>query len=79
MSYIETPLKGCFEITPNLFKDARGSFFEAFNKAHFYAATGLSFEVAQENQSTSVKGTIRALHYQKGGLCSGQISSGISG
>ena len=51
MSYIETPLKGCFEITPNLFKDARGSFFEAFNKAHFYAATGLSFEVAQENQS----------------------------
>jgi dTDP-4-dehydrorhamnose 3,5-epimerase len=60
MAYIETPLKGCFEITPTLFKDARGSFFEAFNKAHFQAATGISFEVAQENQSTSVKGTYQS-------------------
>ena len=79
MAYIETPLKGCFEITPNLFKDARGSFFEAFNKAHFYAATGLSFEVAQENQSTSVKGTIRALHYQKGAYAQAKLVRVLAG
>lgn len=79
MAYIETPLKGCFEITPTLFKDARGSFFEAFNKVHFLAATGISFEVAQENQSTSVKGTIRALHYQKGDYAQAKLVRVLEG
>lgn len=62
----ETPLKGCFEITPNLHKDPRGSFFESFNKSQFLKATGISFEIVQENQSNSIEGTIRGLHYQKG-------------
>jgi dTDP-4-dehydrorhamnose 3,5-epimerase len=45
MQCIEIPLSGCYEITPSLYKDARGYFFEAFNKKAFKATTGLDFEV----------------------------------
>lgn len=79
MKCTETPILGCFEITPNLYKDARGYFFEAFNKKTFKAATGIDFEVIQENQSSSLKGTIRALHFQKGAAAQAKLVRVLSG
>lgn len=79
MQCIEIPLSGCYEITPSLYKDARGYFFEAFNKKAFKATTGLDFEVVQENQSKSLKGTIRALHFQKGAAAQAKLVRVLAG
>lgn len=45
-------------ITPRVFKDSRGYFLESFNNKH------LPFNFVQDNQSFSLKNTIRGLHYQ---------------
>ncbi len=45
-------------ITPKVFRDSRGYFLESFNNKH------LPFNFVQDNQSFSLKNTIRGLHYQ---------------
>lgn len=62
----ETHLKGCFVITPKVFSDDRGYFFESFNYKVFSEKTGLKPKFVQDNQSQSSKGTLRGLHYQTG-------------
>ncbi|MEB3322535.1 MAG: dTDP-4-dehydrorhamnose 3,5-epimerase [Synechococcaceae cyanobacterium] len=55
-------------LTPEVLGDARGSFFEAWNRRRFAEALGLEPEAApvfdQDNQSHSVRGVLRGLHYQ---------------
>ena len=79
MKCIETPLADCYEVIPKLHTDARGYFFEAFNKTAFLAVTGIDFQVVQENQSKSVKGTIRALHYQRGAAAQAKLVRVLAG
>ncbi len=62
----ETHLKGCFEITPKIFKDERGYFFESFNEKSFFEETNILVHFVQDNQSFSSKGVLRGLHYQAG-------------
>lgn len=64
MTVEETYLKRCFVLTPNVFKDERGCFFESFNKKTFEKETGISTHFIQDNQSKSNKGVLRGLHYQ---------------
>ena len=47
-----------------VYSDKRGCFFESFNLKQFEEATGLSPNFVQDNQSKSVKGVMRGLHYQ---------------
>jgi dTDP-4-dehydrorhamnose 3,5-epimerase len=63
MKIIKTDLPGCLLIEPRVFADARGSFFESWNKAA-YAEAGLDLHFVQGNVSTSVRGVLRGLHYQ---------------
>jgi dTDP-4-dehydrorhamnose 3,5-epimerase len=63
MKIIETDLPGCMVIEPAVFGDARGAFFESWNRQRF-ADAGLDFEVVQHNVSTSIRGVLRGLHYQ---------------
>lgn len=56
--------EGLYEIYPNVFGDKRGSLFESYNQNDFFSA-GLKMIFVQENQSISLKGTIRGLHFQK--------------
>ena len=65
MNFIETALEGVFIIEPRVFTDERGYFFESYSKAAFEAA-GLHYDFVQDNQSKSVYGTVRGLHFQKG-------------
>ena len=60
----ECPIKGLYIIEPTVHGDARGSFMEVFNERDLEEA-GLSFNFVQENQSTSEKGALRGLHFQK--------------
>lgn len=65
MNFIKTSLEGVFILEPQVFTDARGYFFEIYNKSVFEAA-GLHYDFVQDNQSKSVYGTIRGLHFQRG-------------
>jgi len=58
-----TDLPGVVVIEPRVFSDARGFFFESYH-AERYAQAGLPGVFVQDNHSSSVKGTIRGLHYQ---------------
>ena len=66
MKVEETKLKGCYIIEPRVFNDDRGYFFESYNKEKFDAAIGQKVEFVQDNESFSVKGVLRGLHFQKG-------------
>lgn len=50
-------------IEPRVFGDNRGFFFESYRKDVF-AAHGIAAEFVQDNNSSSVKNTVRGLHYQ---------------
>ncbi len=63
MKIIETGFKGLTLIKPTIHTDTRGYFFESFNLITFQNA-GISFTPVQDNESKSVKGVIRGLHYQ---------------
>jgi dTDP-4-dehydrorhamnose 3,5-epimerase len=55
-------------LTPRLFPDERGFFFESWNRRSFAVALGVDPEQApsfeQDNQSHSLRGVLRGLHYQ---------------
>ncbi len=63
MKVIQTRLPGCVVIEPRLFEDARGCFFESWNRDAF-AAHGLPTTFVQGNVSRSLRGVLRGLHYQ---------------
>jgi dTDP-4-dehydrorhamnose 3,5-epimerase len=63
MKIVETGFKGLVVLKPRIFTDSRGYFFEGFNLSEFQKA-GLDFTPVQDNESKSVKGVIRGLHYQ---------------
>ena len=67
MPYAVTPttLPGVLVLTPKVFGDARGFFYESFNQRDFDAATGLAgVQFVQDNHSRSARGVLRGLHYQ---------------
>ena len=57
-------IKGLYIIKPKVFKDERGYFVETYNQNDFLEA-GLDMAFVQDNQSMSVRGVLRGLHYQK--------------
>ena len=63
MAFIKTDFPGLFIIEPTVFKDSRGYFFESYNEKDFKAA-GIDIKFIQDNQSKSMYGVIRGLHYQ---------------
>jgi len=51
-------------LEPKVFGDARGFFFESYNRRAFAEATGLDVDFVQDNHSRSARGVLRGLHYQ---------------
>ena len=58
-----TSLPDVLMIEPRVFEDARGFFFESYNRRTF-AEAGIDAEFVQDNHSRSVRGVLRGLHYQ---------------
>jgi dTDP-4-dehydrorhamnose 3,5-epimerase len=56
-------IDGPLLITPQVFGDTRGFFFESWNRGAFEAAAGPT-EFVQDNHSCSCRGVLRGLHYQ---------------
>lgn len=64
LKFTETNVPGIVIIEPTVFGDARGYFMETWRKDEF-AAAGMTAEFVQENQSSSHRGVLRGLHFQK--------------
>lgn len=79
MKAIETKLKGCFIIEPNVFEDERGYFLESYNQKVFNKATGQDINFIQDNESFSSKGVLRGLHYQTGAHAQAKLVRVIQG
>jgi dTDP-4-dehydrorhamnose 3,5-epimerase len=60
---LETRIEGPVLIEPRVIADDRGFFFETF-RADEYADLGVDVDFVQDNHSRSVRGTVRALHFQ---------------
>jgi len=75
----ETYLKGCFIIKPRVFKDERGFFYESFNLKKFSELTNISPNFVQDNQSSSVYGVVRGLHFQLQPYSQAKLVSVIQG
>ena len=56
-------IDGAWVFTPNIHRDARGSFFESFRGDEVAADLGYRLDVAQANWSVSRKGSIRGVHF----------------
>lgn len=56
-------IEGLAVITPTVFGDERGYFYESYNQNDLKAA-GIDVEFVQDNQSASKKGVLRGLHFQ---------------
>ncbi len=63
MKIIETGFTGLKVVQPVVYKDSRGYFFESY-KHEIFLKSGITFTPVQDNESRSVKGVIRGLHYQ---------------
>ena len=63
MKIIETPIPGLIIIEPRVFDDTRGYFFESYQKDRYFQSE-IETEFIQDNESKSVKGVVRGLHYQ---------------
>lgn len=60
----EAPIDGLYIIEPTVHGDSRGYFVETYNQNDMHEA-GLDMTFVQDNQSMSVKGVLRGLHFQK--------------
>lgn len=64
MEVIKTPIEGLLIIEPRIFKDTRGYFFESFSQREFEEKVG-PVTFVQDNESMSVRGVMRGLHFQR--------------
>ena len=83
MSFIFNPLRipDVISITPTLFNDERGYFFENFNHSSFKNRNNnqIDLNFIQENFSKSKKNVIRGLHFQKNPKAQAKLITAVSG
>lgn len=63
-TFIETSIEGVIVVDVKAYGDSRGYFMETYKQPDF-AKGGIDCEFVQDNQSSSVKGVLRGLHFQK--------------
>ena len=61
-----SPIPDILLLTPKVFADSRGFFYESYNHKFFVEKTGLDISFVQDNHSRSQKNVLRGLHYQIG-------------
>jgi len=63
MRVLPTSIPDVLVVEPRVFEDARGFFFESWNRRAF-AEAGIAADFVQDNHSRSRRGVLRGLHYQ---------------
>ena len=64
MSWQKTNFKGVYIFEPKIWSDSRGYFIESFNKRGMNEVD-IDIDFVQDNESMSMKGVLRGLHFQK--------------
>ena len=78
MNVIETAIPGVVILEPRVFGDSRGYFFESFSQREFdEKVRPITF--VQDNESKSVYGVLRGLHFQKGKEAQSKLVRVVSG
>ena len=73
MKVTKTKLDGVVIVEPRVFGDHRGFFMESWSKKKFEEA-GLFYDFVQDNHSSStVKGTLRGIHFQRGEMAQAKL------
>lgn len=79
MKLTKTKLDGVVIIEPDVFGDNRGFFMESWNKKKLEEAR-LFYDFVQDNHSKStVKGTLRGIHFQKGDKAQAKLVRCVKG
>ena len=65
MQVERTPIDGLLIVTPKVFPDHRGFFFESYNEDRF-REVGIDLRWVQDNHVRSTRNTLRGLHFQRG-------------
>ena len=79
MEVLKTAIEGVLILEPRVFNDARGYFFESYNRREFAEKTGLDISFVQDNESFSSYGVLRGLHFQKGEYAQSKLVRVIEG
>lgn len=66
-------------ITPKIYDDARGFFFESYHQERFEQAAGVRVQFVQDNHSKSSRGVARGLHYQTAPFAQAKLVRVIAG
>ena len=62
-TFYDTSIEGVKVVDVKLYGDARGGFMETYREENFVAG-GINASFVQDNQSSSVQGVLRGLHFQ---------------
>lgn len=78
MEILTTEIPGLLIIKPDVFYDERGYFFESYNRNKF-AEAGVDVDFVQDNESRSMKGVLRGLHFQREPFAQGKLVRVVKG
>ncbi|MGI6046820.1 MAG: dTDP-4-dehydrorhamnose 3,5-epimerase [Petrimonas sp.] len=78
MNIIKTEIEGLVIIEPEVFSDERGYFFESFSQREFEEKVCKTVFV-QDNESKSIYGVLRGLHFQKPPFAQAKLVRVVSG
>ncbi len=79
MTIETTNIEGLLLIKPTVFQDERGYFMESFHSMKFKQHTNIDLEFVQDNESKSMKGVVRGLHYQNSPHAQGKLVRVVQG
>ncbi|MBQ2502588.1 MAG: dTDP-4-dehydrorhamnose 3,5-epimerase [Bacteroidales bacterium] len=79
MEKIKTDIEGVLILKPHIFGDARGYFYESYNKKLLSDLAPEIPEFVQDNQSYSTYGVVRGLHFQKAPYAQAKLVRVVSG
>lgn len=78
MTFDRCDMDGVVIVTPKVWGDNRGYFFESFRSDEFRKALGCG-DFVQENQSKSQYGVVRGLHFQRGAAAQAKLVRAVQG
>ncbi len=78
MEIVKTKIPDLYIVKPQVYEDHRGYFFESYNKETFLRL-GIDQNLVQDNESKSMKGVLRGLHFQKPPHAQGKLIRVIRG
>ena len=79
MNVQTTAIDGVLILQPKVFGDARGFFLESFNQQVFDEAVGRHVDFVQDNHSSSARGVLRGLHFQRAPRAQGKLVRVVAG